>query len=152
MRALVSREFTLATADDLDGTVDNTQAANVTGAASVLIFQVNNGTAGTAGIDVIEVSHDGGKTWGTDAADANPSLMAIDGNPVTGTILASSALNAAGVEPTLYAGFKMGPFNGPTAIRCARVTTTTNGTTWVTGSPTVKCVAVGIGATISALA
>lgn len=140
MRSLVSREFTLATADDLDGTEDNTQAAVVTGASRVLIFQVNDGTAGTAGIDVIEVSHDGGTNWADD-----DTLLAIDANDVTGTVVADAALNAAGVEPTLYAAFKSGPHNGPTAIRCGRKTTTTAGTTWITGSPTVKCVAIGLG-------
>lgn len=140
MRSLVSRYFTLATADDLDGTTDNTQAADVTGASRVIIFQVNDGTAGTAGVDVIEYSFDGGSNW-----SAATDVLAMDSNDVTGTVLASGALNAAGVEPAAGALFKCGPFNGKVAIRCGRKTTDTGGTTWVTGSPTVKIVAIGLG-------
>lgn len=142
MRSLVSREFTLATADDVDGTTDNTQAADVTGASRVIIFQKNNGTAGTLGIDVVQYSHDGGNTWA--AAD---DVLAIDSNDVSGTVLAGGALNAAGTEPSLVAAFKCGPFNGPTAIRIDR------STNWATGAPTVTCVAVGLGGgSLSALA
>ena len=140
MRSLISREFTLATADDLDGLTDNTQAAIVTGAARVIIFQKDAGTAGTAGIDVIEISHDGGTTWAAD-----DTLLAIDANDVTGTVVASAALNAAGVEPLDGAAWKSGPYSGPAAIRVGRKTTDTGGTTWVTGSPSVTCVAIGLG-------
>lgn len=140
MRSLVSRYFTLAAADDLDGTTDNTQAADISGASRVLIFQVNDGTAGTAGIDVIEYSFDGGSNW-----SAATDVLAADSNDVSGTVLASGALNAAGVEPPASALFKCGPFNGKVAIRCARKTTETGGTTWVTGAPTVKIVAIGLG-------
>lgn len=146
MRALISTDATLATADDLDGTTDNTQAFDVTGAAALIISQVNNGTAGTVGIDVIEISHDRGKTW-----SAAPDLLAMNSNPVSGTLVASAALNAAGVEPSGAALFKCGPYDGPTAIRCGRKTTDTGGTTWVTGSPTVKLNAVGLGPTLTAL-
>lgn len=134
----VSRIFTLATADDLDGTQDNTQAMVVPGGSRVIIEQVNNGTAGTAGIDVVEISHDGGSTWA-----AATDVLAIDSNDSTGTILAAGALNAAGVEPTLSSTFKAGPYSGPIAIRIGRKTTATTGTTWVTGSPTVRAYLVG---------
>lgn len=148
VRNAISRNFVLATADDLDGTTDNTQAAIVTGASRVLVFQVNNGTNGTAGVDVIEVSQDGGATWA-----AATDLLAIDSNDSTGTVIASAALNAAGAEPTLFAAWKMGPFNGPFAIRCGRKTTTTTGTTWVTGAPTVQINAIGLGSgSLTALA
>ena len=63
-RAAVTPFVTLATADDLNGTVDNTQAFDVSGYERVIIVQNNDGTAGTAGIDVVEYSKDGGVTWG----------------------------------------------------------------------------------------
>lgn len=137
-RAPVSRLVELATADDVDGTTDNSQAFDVTGTDRVLIVQVNNGTAGTAGIDVIEVSHDGGTTWAADTL-----ALALDSDDKTGTILVAGALNAAGVEPTGAAIFKTGPFEGPTAIRIGRKTTTTTGTTWVTGAPQVFAILIG---------
>lgn len=146
----ISIPFTLATADDLDGTVDNTQAANITGASRYLINQINNGTNGTAGIDCIEISHDGGVTWAADT-----TLILTSANDLTGTIVVSGVLNAAGAEPTGGALWKGGPQEGPTAIRCARLTGTGGGTTWVTGSPTVTVTAVGGshgGAALTALA
>lgn len=136
--APVSRAAVLATADDLDGTTNNTQAFDVTGCLGAIIWQVNNGTAGTAGIDVIEVSHDGGVNWAAD-----DTVLAIDSNAFTGTILAAGALNAAGVEPPAGALFKAGPWQGVTAIRCGRKTTDTTGTTWVTGAPTVNMYLIG---------
>jgi len=138
IRAAVSKSVTLATADDLDGTTDNTQAYNVTGVDRLIIVQVNNGTAGTAGIDVVEYSKDGGKTW-----SAATDLLAVGSDDSTGTVVANGALNAAGVEPTGAAVFKCGPFEGPTAVRIGRKTTDTTGTTWVTGAPTVLAFAVG---------
>lgn len=128
----------LATADDLDGTTDNTQLLDVTGVMRVLIWQQNNGTDGTAGIDVIEISHDGGTTWAAD-----DTVLAIASNDHTGTVLAAGALNAAGVEPATGALFKSGPYEGPTKMRCARKTTTTTGTTWITGAPTVTAYPIG---------
>lgn len=59
----ISITATLATADDLDGTTDNTQAFDVTGAQRLIISQWNVGTLGTAGVDVIEISKDGGANW-----------------------------------------------------------------------------------------
>lgn len=136
----------LATADDLDGTTDNTQAFDFTGASRVLILQVNNGTLGTAGIDVLEISKDGGENWS--AAD---KVLALASNDATGTEL-NGVLNAAGVEPADTAVFKCGPYEGPTALRIGRKTTDTSGTTWVTGSPTVLAIAIGMAATPVALA
>lgn len=131
---------TLATANDLDGTTDNSQAYDVTGCERVLILQVNDGTDGTAGIDVVEVSHDGGVNW---AADDTVLLHSSD--DTTGTVLANGALNAAGVEPaTVRAGvFTAGPWDGPTAIRIGRMTTNTSGTTWVLGAPSVSMIVFG---------
>jgi hypothetical protein len=137
-RAAVSKSFTLATADDLDGTVTNTQAFDVTGVDRVIILQINNGTNGTAGIDVVEYSKDGGTTWA-----AATDVLAVASDDATGTVLVNGALNAAGVEPTGAAAWKCGPFEGPTAIRIGRKTTDTTGTTWVTGAPTVLAFAVG---------
>lgn len=139
IRSPISREFTLASAGDLDGTSDNTQAVIANGATRAIITQINDGSAGTAGIDVIQVSSDGGSNWSADA-----TLLALDANDFSGTIVASGALNAAGVEPTLAAQFKSGPYNGPVAIRCSRKTGE-GGTTWVTGAPTVKIVLIGQG-------
>jgi hypothetical protein len=132
---------TLATADDLDGTTDNSQALDATGAARVIILQIANGTAGTACIDVIEVSHDGGSNWEAATAANLPNgghLVDNDGDAV-----ASAALNAAGTEPTGAAVFSMGPIAGPCLIRCGRKTTDTSGTTWVTGAPTVAAIRIG---------
>ena len=138
----ISQPFTLATADDLDGVQDNTLSADITGAQRILIYQDNTGTAGTAGIDGIEISHDGGSTWA-----APTDILLCSANDTTGTVLATAGLlNAAGVEPTTVVTslFKAGPYDGPTAIRCVRKTTTTIGTTWVTGAPNVSVVAIGI--------
>jgi hypothetical protein len=147
-RAPISRLFTLATADDLNGVADATQSYDITGADRVLILQVNDGTAGTAGIDVVEISHDGGENW-----EAATDVLAIDSDDKTGTVLASGALNAAGVEPTLYAAFKAGPYAGPVALRVSRGAQGT-GTAWVTGAPSVLGFIVGgnTGGQLSALA
>ena len=138
VRSPISMDCVLATADDLDGTTDGTQAYDVTNCDRAIIAQINNGTLGTAGIDVIEVSHDGGDTWAAD-----DTLLAVNSNDATGAVIALAALNAAGVEPTGVALFKSGPYSGTTAIRCGRKTTTTTGTTWVTGAPTVKAWIIG---------
>ena len=134
----ISITATLATADDLDGTTDNTQAFDVTGAQRLIISQWNVGTLGTAGIDIIETSPDNGVTW-TAVTDLVPGT----GDDFSGTVAAGGALNAAGVEPTTVATWRCGPYDGPTAIRCARKTTTTAGTTWVTGAPLVTVQAIG---------
>ena len=133
-RSVVSAATTLATADDLDGTTDNSQVLDVSGAGAVLIVQIDNGAGnGTAGIDVIEVSYDDGATWA-----ACDSVLALASDSFTGTILAGGALNAAGIEPAAKAAvFKAGPFHGKAMIRCGRKTTTTTGTTWVGNAPSV---------------
>lgn len=135
---------TLATADDLDGTTDNTQTLDVTGAAGAIILQIANGTAGTAGIDVIEFSRDGGDTWAAATAanldGGHAGLQTEDGSAAA---TSNAALNAAGVEPTGAAVFSLGPVAGPCLLRCGRKTTDTNGTTWVTGAPTVAAIRIG---------
>lgn len=137
--APVSELATLATADDVNGTVDNTQAFDVSGALRVIVIQRNDGTAGTAGIDVIEISHDAGKSW----ADAD-KVLAIASDDGSGTEL-NGILNAAGVEPTNSAVFKCGPYEGPTAIRIGRGGTgaSANSAAWVTGAPSVVCFTIG---------
>ena len=138
----ISQPFILATADDLDGTADNTQAAIVTGAQRLLSHQDNVGTLGTAGVDYIQISHDGGTNW-VEPTD----ILAITADDVTGTVLATAgALNAAGVEPLTASTqvFKCGPYDGPTAIRVQRKTSPGPGTTWITGSPAVAVVAIGL--------
>jgi hypothetical protein len=126
----ISPTFTLATADDVDGTTDGTQYLTVPKGARVLIIQHNNGTAGTLGIDVIEISIAGG------AFHLDPTLLAV-ADPDVGANTAVTALNAAGVEPVNMAAFKSGPFNQDVRMRCGRKTTDTGGTTWATGAPSV---------------
>jgi len=125
----VGTTTTLAAADDLNGAA---VTLDVTGAMGVIIAQLNTGTLGTAGIDVIQESHDGGKIW-----ELCDTLLNLGDDPFTGTVL--TALNAAGVEPPGGAVFKAGPFEGPTLIRCGRGGAGVGelGTAWVTGAPAV---------------
>lgn len=127
--------------DDLDGAATT---LDVTGAERVLILQVDNGTAGTTGIDSVQISHDGGKQWVDD-----PTVLAVASDEFSGTVLANGALNAAGVEPTggtaaKAAAFKSGPHNGPTLIRVSRLNTegTTHGAAWTTGAPGVYALVI----------
>ena len=137
--APVSRLAELAAADDLNGVQDLTKSFDVTGASRVIVVQHNSGTAGTAGIDAISISHDGGVSW-TKPQDG----LALDSNDATGTILVDGILNAAGVEPVNAAVFKFGPYEGPTAIRVYRYVTDRSDTAaWVTGAPQVYCFTVG---------
>lgn len=144
IRSPLGELTTLATADDLDGTLDNSQVLDLTGAAGCLIFQIANGTAGTAGIDVIDFSRDGGSTYKAATAAnigrGHAGLLLEDGSAAAA---ANAALNAAGVEPTGAAIFSLGPVDGPFQIRVARKTTDSNGTTWVTGAPTVAAIRIG---------
>lgn len=135
----------LGDADDLNGTVDGTQYLDLKGAQAVLIAVLNIGTAGTAGVDVIEFSRDDGITWAA-ATTANIGQghggvrKLSDGTAVTG-----AALESAGVEPTTAAlslFFMRGPF-GPMKIRCARGGSGAGGTAWVTGAPAVVAARIG---------
>lgn len=139
-------EYTvLATADDLDGTSDNTQVLDLTGAAGALILAGPIGTAGTAGIDVIQFSRDGGDNWANATAaligGGHAGLMAEDGSKQAAT---GAAMNAAGVEAVTGAAmlFSLGPTKGPFLIRCSRKTGE-GGTTWVTGAPNVAAIRIG---------
>ena len=128
----------LAAADDLDGVQDSSKDLDVTGAQRVIIASMI-GTPGTAGVDVVQVSHDGGSTW---AADTTLQLANADDH--TGDIVASAALEAAGVEPVTNATahWKSGPHNGPTLMRVARDTSGFGGTDWVTGAPSVDAIVI----------
>lgn len=136
----ISRQQVLVAANDLDGTAATRRAVFVPGGARVLIFQDNDGTAGTAGIDVVCYSNDG-STWALDTITG----LAIDSNDSTGTVLDTGALNAAGVEPTTVKAslFKFGPYENDAWVRIARKTGSKGtATTWVTGSPSVYAVVV----------
>jgi hypothetical protein len=127
----------LAAADDLDGVQDATKNVDVSGATRVLLVSMI-GTAGTAGIDIVQVSKDGGSNWQTD-----DSLLAVGSDDGTGTVVSGGAMEAAGVEPITFAAavFKSGPHNGPTLMRINRKTGEF-GTTWVTGAPSVDAIII----------
>lgn len=143
--APVSQMAVLAAPDDLNGVQDNTKSYDITGASRVLVLQVDNGTAGTAGIDGISISHDGGVSWVKDAT----TVLLESSDDSTGTLVADGLLNAAGAEPTggtaaKLAVFKCGPYEGPTAIRIFRYVTDRSDTAaWVTGAPGVYVITVG---------
>ena len=130
---------TIAAANDLDR---NGTTFDLTGAAGCIIAQVNDGTAGTAGIDVIEFSRDGGDTWAAATAanigGSHAGLIAEDGSAAAA---ASAALNAAGTEPAHVAFFSLGPMDGPCLIRVAP--DAASGTAWVTGAPSVVAIRIG---------
>lgn len=135
---------TLASADDLNGTVDNSQVLDLSGAAGAIVVQRNSGTNGTGGIDVIEFSVDDGHSWAAATAAnigrAHAGLLLEDGSAAA---QANAALNAAGAEPTGDALFSLGPVDGPFMIRCARGGSGASGTAWVTGAPAVFAFRLG---------
>lgn len=136
----VSRQMVLAAADDLDGVQDNTKSYDVSGATRIIVVVDGSGTAGTVGVDIVCISHDGGSNW-TPVTD----LLPIDSHDITGTVQVGGALEVAGVEPTTASFvFKCGPYEGPTAIRVIRKTgDVTGAATWVTGAPAVRAFTVG---------
>lgn len=129
----------IAAADDIDR--DGT-TFDLTGAAGCIIMQVNDGTAGTAGIDVIEFSRDGGSNWKAATAanigQGHAGLLLEDGSAAAA---ANAALNAAGTEPAAVAVFSLGPVDGPFLIRVAP--DAASGTAWVTGAPSVDAIRIG---------
>ena len=141
----ISQMAVLAAPDDLNGVQDNTKSYDITGAQRVLIFQVDNGPAGTAGIDGVSISHDGGQSWVKDST----TVLLESSDDGTGTLVTDGLLNAAGVEPTggtaaKMAVFKCGPYEGPTAIRIYRYVTDRSDTAaWVTGAPGVYLMTIG---------
>lgn len=129
----MSEDFELAAADDLDRG-DYAKGYDITGALRAIITVTNDGTDGTAGIDRVEYSFDGGSEW-----YAATDLRAID-TADDATAISGGVLNAAGVEPAAgLAVFKVGPFYGPTLLRVA---TTVD---WVTGAPSITCNTIGLG-------
>src|SRR3989337_3185366 len=89
--------YTLSLHDALpifNGVQDNTKSFDVTGALRVIVVQENTGTLGTAGIDVVSISKDGGKQW-SPATDG----LAIDSDDSTGPVLVSAALHVPGGRP-----------------------------------------------------
>ena len=135
----------LAEADDVDRS-ENAASFDLTGSAGCIILQCNDGTAGTAGIDVIEFSRDGGVTWKVATAanigQGHAGLLLEDGSAAAA---AGAALNAAGVEPTNGAAmFSLGPVDGPFLIRVGS-NTLSSGTAedWSTGSPSVDAIRIG---------
>ena len=146
----IGTTVTLAAADDLDGVQDLTKSFDITDAKRVIIWQVNDGTAGTAGIDCVEISHDGGSQWYADGTGPIPATgLLCSADDDAGTVLVAGALNAAGVEPaTPVAGmFKFGPYEGPTLIRIGRDTDNRGsggvGVDWITGAPSVLMIPIG---------
>jgi hypothetical protein len=136
--------FTLATADDLNGTVDGTQYLNLGGSAGCIIIQHNNGTAGTAGVDIIEFSRDGGTNWAAaTAANIGQGHLGLLDEDGSAAAVAGAAMNAAGVEPVNMKVFSLGPVDGPFRIRCARGSAGAGGTAWVTGAPSVVALRLG---------
>ena len=137
---LRSTSVTLATADDLNGTTDNTQAYDVTGCSRILLSSFT-GTTGTHGIDVLEVSHDGGVNWASDT-----TVLLHSENDTTGTVKAAGVLNAAGIDPVtnLTGLYTAGPWDGPTAVRIARdVAVNADSIAWQTGAPSVTMIVFG---------
>ena len=142
----ISEKFPIATANDVDRS-ENT-VLDISGADCVLLIQPNDGTAGTLGIDVIEVSVDGSE-WvlATTAALAgigitgHPGLLLEDGSKAAA---AGAALNAAGVEPTGMALFSLDRIPGPASLRVGSATLS-SGTAadWSTGAPSVQAIVVG---------
>lgn len=125
-----------AAANDLNGALTE---VDVSGCLRVLVLQDNDGTAGDAGIDVVEVSHDGGATW-----EADDTLLALASDDQTGDVVANAALNAAGTEPGTVAVFKSGPHTGPTLMRIVRDNTVNaNSAAWTTGAPSVDIIKIG---------
>jgi len=145
IRSPFGNTATLATADALTGTVDNSQILNLKGAAGALIAVLNLGTAGTTGIDIIEFSRDGGITWAACTA-ANvgkgyAGLLRLSDQ----TVVTSAALEAAGIEPVTVAThfFFLPAPDGPFHIRCARGGAGAGGTAWTTGAPVVVATRIG---------
>lgn len=135
---------TLASADDLDGVQDETKVLDLTGSAGCIIAQLNSGTAGTLGVDVVVFSRDGGSNYALATAanigQGHAGLILEDG---TAAAAANAALNAAGVEPSGAALFSLGPVDGPFQIKVMRDTSAGFGTDWATGAPAVVAIRIG---------
>jgi hypothetical protein len=138
----------LADADDDDGT-DQAYSYDISGALRCLVMQVDDGTDSAVGIDVVEISHDGGSEWYADGGTAKvgPGVLLCSADDETGTIAVAGVLNVSGAEPaTARAGwFKVGPYEGPTLIRIGRDTSANSGTDWDAGqAPSVSLIPIGL--------
>lgn len=128
----ISEDFSLATTGS--GNLDRADEAagyDVSGALRVLIQVVPAAGSAAAGIDAVQVSHDGGSQW-NDVGSLLAIASADDSTPIAGGVL-----NSAGADPAAW--FKCGPFHGPTLIRVA------TDTDWTTDAPGVLGYAVGLG-------
>ena len=139
----------LQAADDLDGVQDATQSYDISGALRVMVFQFDDGTSGTAGVDIVEISHDGGTQWDPDdgTAKVGPGILLLSADDDAGSIATGGLLNAAGVEPaTVRVGlWKAGPYEGPTLIRVSRDTSNAGASIdWISGSPSVDLIPIGL--------
>lgn len=147
-RSPLGEYFVLAAADDLDGVQDETKVLDLTGAAGCIILAGPIGTAGTAGVDVVMFSKDGGTTYkaalAANIGQGHAGLIAEDGSAAAAAL---AALNAAGVEAVTGVAmlFSLGPVDGPFQIKVNRKTSeyTGGGTTWVTGAPNVAAIRIG---------
>jgi hypothetical protein len=142
-RTPIGELISLAAADDLDGVQDETKVLDLTGAAGAIIIQQLAGTLGTAGVDVVVFSRDGGANYALATAanigNGHPGLMLEDG---TAAAAAGAALNAsAGVEGNFVCS--LGPVDGPFQIKVMRDTSAGFGTDWVTGAPAVVALRIG---------
>ena len=137
--------FTLEAANDLDGVQDETRTLDLTGSGGCVILAGPIGTDGTAGIDVIMFSRDGGITYKA-ATAANIGNGHGGLRDSTGAAVTGAAMNAAGVEAVTAAAmvFTLGPVDGPFRIKCNRKTGdfSDGGTTWVTGAPNVSALRI----------
>lgn len=142
IRARVNNTFVLAAVDDLNGVQDATKDLDVSGSERVIILQVSEAADNAAGLDVIEISKDGGVTW-----FADPTLLPGSEDDITGTVATNGGLNVAGTEPALgaVAMFKSGPHTGPTKMRCKRdgADSAAASIAWTTGAPGVHAIIVG---------
>jgi hypothetical protein len=143
----ISAAVQLVAKDDLDGTAGTRRSIDATGASRVLIIQepALEASDGTAGIDVIAISKDGGYTL---VAESTTALL-VTADDITGTILAAGVMNAAGVEPLTArsAVIKCGPYEGPTLVRICRKAAgafgIVGGVAWVTHAPAVNAILIG---------
>lgn len=132
LRAPMGNASEMLASDDLNG---STTTLDLTGALGCIIVQANAGAAGTAGIDVVQISKDGSNWETATIRDA------------AGDTVADGALNAAGAEPDGAAVFTLeasdGQLSGPTTLRVVRDGTNGTSEAWVTGAPQVLAVRIG---------
>jgi hypothetical protein len=145
----------IGTADDIDrsagdGTDGTYDPLDLTGAAGALIFVLNDGNAGTVGVDILEFSTDGGSNFlpatAANLAASNKGhagLLYEDGSAAASTN-ASLSPGGAGVEPAAVYVFSLGPVDGPFEIRVGSNSAgTANAIDWSTGCPSIWAMRIG---------